>query len=107
MNLGDHIIVGKQMFRMAKGGKIIPGRMLITKVVFQDGDEKEIEGNKTENDGLAMIVTCVKLDGNSLGSREYFSVFSARNRSWTLFHSETGNVKCYFVDVRDQKNFLF
>ena len=50
MNLGDHIIVGKQMVRMTKEGKVIPGRMLITKVVFQDVDEKEIEGNKTEND---------------------------------------------------------
>ena len=47
MNLGDHIIVGKQMFRMAKGGKVIPGRMLITKVVFQDA-------MKTLSDKMAM-----------------------------------------------------
>lgn len=107
MNLGDHIIVGKQMVRMTKEGKVIPGRMLITKVVFQDVDEKEIEGNKTENDGLFMVVTCVKLDGNSLGSREYYSMFSAKRREWLLFKNETGNVLCFFKDVRDQNNFLF
>ena len=54
-----------------------------------------------------MVVTCVKLDGNSLGSREYYSMFSARDREWLLFKNVGGNVKCYFVDVRDQKNFLF
>ena len=87
--------VGKFMMRKVGKEDVDPVQVLITKIEFQDGDEKEIKGNKKVKDGIIKIVTCVNLD--TMESREYHSIWSVKNRTWSPYFHGSSRSMFYFT----------
>ena len=88
--------IGKFMMHHFQGD-VDPVEVLITKITFEDGDEKEIKGNKTIKDGVIKLVTCVNL--KTMESREYHSIWSVKNRTWSPYFHRSSRSKSYFTKI--------
>lgn len=80
----SEVQVGRIMLRTIVNSDEAPVKVLITKIVFLDEEDDEIEGNK-KIQSILKVLTCVKLD--TMESREYFSILKP-NHTWTVYRHE-------------------